>query len=508
METQSQDIISLIRAAEAEAAEAVRRAEEERRHAVAQAEQQAALAITEARERCRREQEAALERAKAEAADLHSKANAEAEAAARARKEERAKETAEAEARGEAASGRTAEPAPRRRRAGGGLGKPVGVGLVAVLAAGAVALQFMPLDTAFYERMASEKFGVPVKIQSAGFSLLPSPAVKFENVVVGTDQATRIASIRAHPEIGSMFGDERTFKTVEVSGVSVSPAALGAVLWSKPSVGRLSVERIVGHDVKLAVPGLELPPLEVNAALGADGAAQKITLTSADKKITAEVLPTPGRARIDATIASLRVPFGSTLVIVDFGAKGEVTPGELTLTQFDGRVWDGVVKGRAKLRWSGGWSLDGDADLKQVDATQIVPQLFGAGRMLVQGTFAMSAPTPEKLFETARADGTFTVQKGQLANIDFARMLQTGASKDGATLFNDLTGQVQSEPGRLALRNLRLGAGVLTATGAVDVEGGKTVTGKIAAEMKSPQGGMSRASFAVTGALPQLTFRR
>jgi len=87
-------------------------------------------------------------------------------------------------------------------------------------------------------------------------------------------------------------------------------------------------------------------------------------------------------------------------------------------------------------------------------------------------------------------------------------MLQTGASKDGGTLFNELTGQAQYDSGRVALRNLRLGAGVLTATGALDVEGGKNVTGKIAAEMKSPQGGMSRSSFAVTGALPQITFRR
>ncbi len=497
------------REAEARAkAEADAKAKEEaearaRQEAEARAKEQA-----DARARRELEEKARQELDRRARDEERARAKAEAEAAAQARKEERAREKAEAEAREVADTARIAEPAARRRRSGSGLGKLVGMGLFAALAAGAVALQFMPLDAAFYEKLASERFGAPVKIQSASFSLLPSPAVKFDNVLVGADQAMRIATVRAQPDIGSMLGDERTFRTVEISGVTVSPAGLGAVLWSKPAAGRLAIERIVGHDVRLALPGLDLPPLEVNATLGADGAAQRITLASVDKKISAEVKPSPGKASIEAAIASLRVPFGSTLVIADFGAKGEVTPGELTLTEFDGRMWDGVIKGRAKLRWSGGWSLDGDVDLKQADATQLVPQLFGAGRMLAQATFAMSAPTPDKLFESARADGAFTVQKGQLANIDFARMLQTGASKDGATLFNDLTGQVQSEPGRVALRNLRLGAGVLSATGAVDVEAGKSVTGKIAAEMKSPQGGMSRASFAVTGALPQLTFRR
>ena len=84
MITESQDIIGLVRAAEAEAAEAARLAEEERREAIAQAEQQAAAAVTEARERCRREHEAALVRTRAEAGELQAKAGTDAEAAARA----------------------------------------------------------------------------------------------------------------------------------------------------------------------------------------------------------------------------------------------------------------------------------------------------------------------------------------------------------------------------------------------------------------------------------------
>jgi len=84
MATESQDIIGLVRGAEAEAAQAVKLAEEERRKAVVQAEQEALAAVAEARERCRREHEAALERARIEAAELQAKASVEADKAARA----------------------------------------------------------------------------------------------------------------------------------------------------------------------------------------------------------------------------------------------------------------------------------------------------------------------------------------------------------------------------------------------------------------------------------------
>ena len=84
MAAESQDIIGLVRTAEAKAAEALKLAEEDRRQAVARAEQQAAAAVAEARERCHREYKAALEQAKSEAAEIQSKAGVDADEAARA----------------------------------------------------------------------------------------------------------------------------------------------------------------------------------------------------------------------------------------------------------------------------------------------------------------------------------------------------------------------------------------------------------------------------------------
>jgi hypothetical protein len=120
----------------------------------------------------------------------------------------------------------------------------------------------------------------------------------------------------------------------------------------------------------------------------------------------------------------------------------------------------------------------------------------------------MSAPEPAKLFDAARLEGTFTVQKGQLVQIDLARLMQAGSSSSTSTLFNELSGQAASEAGRLSLRNLKLGAGLLSATGNVDIEGGKQISGRVAAEMKTPAGASTRGAFNVSGTVQQVVIKR
>ncbi|MGA8053783.1 MAG: hypothetical protein WCA12_07970, partial [Burkholderiales bacterium] len=465
----------------------------------------------EAEERARREgeEEARKDAERKQREEERARAKADAEAAARARKEERAREKASAEARDSVpVPSRAPEPPPAACKKSAKPGKMIAVAAVVAVAIGVGVLQFLPLDATFYERLAAEQFGAPVKIESASFSLLPAPTVKFSNVTAGSSGELRIASVKATPELGSMFGDRRVFKAVDLSGVNLSPAAAAAVLWSKPKPGGLTIERITGHDVKFALPGLELPPLTVDVQVGADGGAQRVSLASADHKFTAEMTPGPGKAGIEVNAAVLQVPFGSSLKLADFAAKGDVLPGELKLSEFDGRAWGGLLRGRGRLRWANELSFEGDIDVKQAEAVQLLPSVLASGRLLGQSSFTMRSSDPAKLFDVARWEGSFTVQKGQLAGIDLARMMQTGASTAGSTLFNELSGQGTLEPGKLSVRNARLTAGLLTATGSIDVDGGKALSGRVTTEMRSGQGTTSRVAFSVGGTPTQVVLKR
>ena len=82
----------------------------------------------------------------------------------------------------------------------------------------------MPVSTSDYEKAASEAMGVPVKIGSAGMSVLAGVEMKFNNVAIG-DRA-KIRLVRGSPELGSLFGGRKSFNRIELEGVSASQSQI------------------------------------------------------------------------------------------------------------------------------------------------------------------------------------------------------------------------------------------------------------------------------------------
>jgi hypothetical protein len=142
-------------------------------------------------------------------------------------------------------------------------------------------------------------------------------------------------------------------------------------------------------------------------------------------------------------------------------------------------------------------------ELKQIDATKIVPSVLSSGRLEGEGNIVATAPNGEKLFDAPRTEGTFNIGKGQLSNLDLVRMIQTGTSAAGSTSFAEITGQLSSGPERIQLRELRLSAGPLTANGNVELTASDTISGRITAEMNTPAG-VRRGNITLTGSVSKL----
>ena len=70
-----------------------------------------------------------------------------------------------------------------------------------------------------------------------------------------------------------------------------------------------------------------------------------------------------------------------------------------------------------------------------------------------------------------------------------------------------MTAQAQLDRGQLALRGVKIDAGALSANGAIDVDGGKSLSGRLAADLKTP-GGVVRATLQVSGTPSQLAIKR
>jgi hypothetical protein len=191
----------------------------------------------------------------------------------------------------------------------------------------------------------------------------------------------------------------------------------------------------------------------------------------------------------EVTLGSFAVPFVDKLTLVEFGMKGSANRQGMTLSEFDGRLYDGTVVGKARIQWGAQWSVQGEIQGRAMNAAVFSPQMVSEGRFDGKGRFALAGPDPAKLAEGARLDGTFTVTRGALGSFDLSRALQTtSAQASGRTPFSELTGSAALASGALALRDLKLSSGLLTANGTLDVDAAGGLSGRVNAELRNLRG--------------------
>jgi hypothetical protein len=363
-------------------------------------------------------------------------------------------------------------------------GKPAAIALFFLLLGGLGVVNFLPLSTAEYERLASDALGTPVKIGSARMWVLTGVQMRFERVQVG--ESIRIAEVRAVPELGALLNGGKAFSRVEIDKLVLPQAVLGGALFGVMKSDRLRVSRVVARGLKLEGP-LALPAVDADAQIGSDGRVLSVRLTG--ENTSGQLTPRGDGMAFEIALGSFTPPFVDKLAITDFGMKGSANRQGMTLTEFDGRLFDGTVVGKAQVQWGAYWSVQGEIQGRAMNAAVFAPQLVSEGRFDGKGRFALAGPDPAKLSEGARLDGTFTVTKGALGSFDLSRALQsTSAQASGRTPFTELEGSAALANGALALRDLRLSSGILGATGSLDVEPSGRISGRINAELRNLRG--------------------
>jgi len=492
--------------AQREAEELAQRDEEERREP-----EEGTILEGEDEERRREEEE---KRAREEERRARQEEKEQAKAAAKLRKAERARERAGEEAwRGDeealrdpnAPSLSAAEVWDKRRPRS--LAKTLAVMLLLILIVGLAALPFVPLETAAYEKAAQAWLGQPVRIGSVNLTLLPLPRLKFEKVVIGREPQMRIAVVKASPELASLMEDRILLRSLELENATLPREFLAALLQEKGGQRALGVERVTAKGLKIDAPELNLPPLDLEAALSPDGALASVSLSNAEGRLSVKLEPRGGRAAIEISAGALPLPIGIDFGLNDFQAKGTVTAGELALSSVEGRAFGGRLFGKARLRWSSGWSLDGEISARQMDAAKIAAPLLGTGTLQGKGVFSMKGLLPERMVLNSQIEGSFTIQKGTISNVDMTRVLQGSGSAGGTTPFTEMSGTFSADPNRLLVRQIKLAAGLLSGAGQLDMDPQKNLSGRMQIELRA-QSVQARANLAVAGTLMNPQFRR
>ncbi len=367
--------------------------------------------------------------------------------------------------------------------------------------AGLGLLHVMPFEErrAQIEKAATGQLQQPVSIQAMHFSILPRPHWRLEGVVIGNEGQVKVAQVKAMVVPGSLFGEVNALDELEIEDVVLNEQGLGWLLFGKPLQQSLKLARVDARNVRLESKNIALPVLAATMEVAQDGGWQNIQLKSAEPRLAVKLQPKGGAVQVDFSAASYAVPFGSAAVIEDIQATGVASRGELEVTEFSGRLHGGSLSGNARVTWEAAWSLEGEWTARQVEAAQLAPGLMEEGRLDGKVRYSSRAGEPDKLFASPRIDGNFIVRKGTLLGVDFAALLQnSGGSSGGKTSFSELTGNIAADNRQTQLRQLRLAAGAITATGNARVAADDALQGRIAVELKA-SGRQRNASLVVSG---------
>src|SRR6266513_898416 len=487
-----------------EGEEELRRQEEERARREAEEEAQRTEEARRAEEE-KKHAEEEKKRAKEEEKRIRAEEKAQAKAAKKVRRAARAKDrTEERESPNEAALSARELWAKRRP---GSVAKQFAVMLLLTLIVAVAALPFVPLESAQSEKAAQAWLGEPVKIGTVNLTLLPLPQLKLEKVVIGKEHPMRAAVIKATPVVTSLLGDRISLKSFELEGATFPREFLPALLQSKGRRASLGVQRIVAKGLKIDIPELNLPPLEVDASLSADGALRSVAISNAERKLSVKLQPKGERAAIEISADAFPFPFGVDPGLSEFLAKGTATRDELALSEAEARAFGGRLLGTVRLRWAGGWSMEGELTVRQMEAGKIAAPLLAGGTLQGKGVYSMKGLLPERLILNAQLEGNFTIQKGAITNVDMTRLLQGSGSGGGTTLFSEMSGAVYADANRLLVRQIRMASGLLNGTGQGEMDPQKNLSGRMQIELRA-QSVQARATLSVTGTLQNPQFRR
>ena len=134
--------------------------------------------------------------------------------------------------------------------------------------------------------------------------------------------------------------------------------------------------------------------------------------------------------------------------------------------------------------------------------TSFTRDFQATGNITTNGTFAMQGASLKAMFATPKVDATFTIERGELNNVDVVRAIQSPAregARGGKTRFDSLTGALQLADKQFSYRRLQLGSGPMNATGNVDVLGNGELSGRVNAELGSKTVVVARGTLNVTG---------
>ncbi|OQA32783.1 MAG: AsmA family protein [Betaproteobacteria bacterium ADurb.Bin341] len=388
------------------------------------------------------------------------------------------------------------------------LGKYIAIAVVLLIVAGLALIHLMPFNGRIpqFEKSASAALQQPVKIRSLNFALFPQPHWRLQSVSIGGEAQVKIGSARAFTDFSGLFSEGAVLKSLVLDSVSLNAEGLGILLFARPEIKSASLRRLEINKAKLETALAALPEFNGSAEIGEGGQWQKITLRGEEGQIKFDLQAKGDKIGIELSADALALPREAVLKLKEIEASGEADRDGLTLSEFRGRLYDGVLKGSVRLKWKPEWMAEGVLDAKGLEVAAMLAKVFGGGKLDGKATYTLRGGNADQLFAAPRLEGNFIIHNGILHGVDLKQVIK-GEIVTGTSVFNEVAGEFIHEGGVTQLPRVGLTAGLISAVGKVGVQADKKVQGQFEVELKSSLM-KARANLGVSGTTEELRYTR
>lgn len=354
----------------------------------------------------------------------------------------------------------------------------------------------IPMDTyrEQVQQLATQKLGVPVKIETLRIALIPTPRVNLEGISVGQVDEIRVGKVAAVLDVTTLFDDVRVIRRLDIEQpiIKSSAVALLTPLLAQPGgAATVAIRHITLSQARLEWPELVLPQLEAEVDMSDVGVLQQAVIRSDDGKLTLELRPQGAGYTASISAKQWTPPSGPPIKFDSLTAQLVYLGQQLEVTAFQAQLYGGKLDGAAQLNWGKQWQLSGKFRSEAIEMRDLSRMFSKAvsvsGRISGNGRFSSSAKASDQLSQKLLLDYTFSVSKGILHGMDLvkaASLLIKQTGHGGETQFDRLSGQLHTSGKQIELRNMQVASGLLAANGHVRVSPSRTLHGQVDVELK------------------------
>ncbi|MBS1142765.1 MAG: hypothetical protein H6R14_171 [Proteobacteria bacterium] len=364
------------------------------------------------------------------------------------------------------------------------------------------------------EASATRMLDTPVSIDSVGVSLYPTPSLKLSGLTIGGMSDARITEVRISSPLSLLGTAPHKVSSIEVIGAALPVSRLVAMPLFV--LGNLANQDLMAR--KILINGLQLSmsnSLTVNDLMGElvfrpDGMLDKATFETVDRSVLVNAQPSAQGIALNIE-GRAWTPAGAPVSFASLQAKGLLQKDKLLVQNIDTTFLGGILRGNWLLDWGNGLMMAGDGTLSRLDSRKVsaafAPLLKIDGDM--SGTIRLRSSGRDwvSLWSSVEAVLVTEITRGALHGVDLGEAVRrSGVSevRAGSTKFDRLRSSINISPKQIVGREVKMDAGMVTATGQFSASPAGQVDGNMAVTLQTSVA-TQNASVRIYGVLPDLS---